>query len=95
MAERGARRIVRECVNRSALFLFAALAASGCTQAAPAPAPAPAPPPATAAVEEPLPAHWRGAFTMVQVPSGMAATRQFQLVLGRDGPNAFTARRGC
>lgn len=42
-----------------------------------------------------MPAHWRGAFTMVQVPSGMAATRQFQLVLGRDGPNAFTARRGC
>jgi hypothetical protein len=32
---------------------------------------------------------------MVEAPAGTAAVRQFTLILGRDGPISFIARRGC
>lgn len=66
---------------------------AGCL-GAPAPAPQAGAPRAQVA-EEPLPAYWVGAFTMVQTDSGFAGNRQFQLILGREGPNHFVARRGC
>ena len=88
------------CVHRlaasGAALLLAACAAAPVRIAEPPPArnaestEAPA-----EAVEEPLPAHWLGVFTMVETPTGTAGRGQFQLRLGQQGPNHFYARRGC
>jgi|GEM_PF-4660203 len=89
---------VRSRTSRTALWLSALLIA-GCVapraqETGAAAVAVPAPPPAHAQ-EEPLPRHWLGAFTMVQVGSTTAGARQFRLVLGAAGPNHFVATRGC
>ncbi len=57
----------------------------------PAPLAAPPAPP----VEQALPRHWIGVFTMVEANGVRAGGGQFQLRLGLEAPNHFRAVRGC
>ncbi|HEX9963794.1 MAG TPA: hypothetical protein VGB04_02290 [Allosphingosinicella sp.] len=61
-------------------------------KAEPEPVPAPLP---EQVVERSLPRHWTGVFTMVEANGVRAGAGQFQLRLGREGPNHFRAIRGC
>ena len=82
------------CLHRLAAAGLSLLLAACAAAPAPVAEPEPARVPPNA-VEEPLPAHWRGVFTMVETPTATAGRGQFQLRLGQQGPNHFYARRGC
>jgi hypothetical protein len=84
-------------------LLFCPLLALAACQpkAEPAPAPpfplppAPLPEPPAPAVEQALPKHWIGDFTMVEAKGVWAGSGQFQLRMGLEAPNHFRAIRGC
>lgn len=79
-------------------FLFPLLALAACqpkAEPAAAPEPPPLPAPPAPAVDQALPRHWTGVFTMVEANGVSAGGGQFQLRLGLEGPNHFRAIRGC
>ena len=82
-------RLARFAFPAAAMALLAACAAQ------PPVLPEDRQPTAAPVADQPIPAFWTGAFTMVEANGARVGPGQFRLELGRQGPNHFRATRGC